>query len=213
MTVENATINRLDTIFTKSNTDPISNEYELVNNTPSSKEYQTLINRFRRKNYTDSNETEYDSNLNRIDLVEANVNTEPNKVSLINETLKYDIDDEINTTELDFTELEKNSMEKLKVDETTRTKLFNDFFTTVNKNVEFKQPTIETTVFVEAEYDSFDVNGTDYSYENETDGLNNRSSIKRRFSNESLATPTSSRVPSFRRALQTPRPDFIEGKF
>lgn len=199
MTIDNVT--HFTNLTNEEYSEPIVSEYELVNKS-SSKEYQTLLDRFRRKNDSDINDEGNDK-------LEDNINTEPIKLSLINETLKYEIEDESNETEFEFTEL-RNSMEKLTLDDVTRTKLFNDFFTTVNKNVEVKQPTIETTIFVDDEF-GLDVNGSDYFYENETD--TSRSTIRRRFSNESLAISSPSRVPSIRRALQTPRPALIEGKF
>lgn len=172
-----------------------------------SKEYQTLIDRFRRKNHSDIFETTTNH-------VEININTEPNNISLLNNTFNYPIDSESNETDLDITELDKNSMEKLKIDDATRSKIFNDFFTTVNKNVEAKPSTVQTSVD-NVDYSTYShENSGDYDYENGTFGLMSSPEVKRRFSNESFAFSTNlpSRVPSIK-TLQTPRPGFIEGKF
>ncbi|KAH9635419.1 hypothetical protein HF086_006659 [Spodoptera exigua] len=158
-----------------------NDESELIN-TVSSKNYQTLIDRFRRK---DKNVTD------NIDI--AN--------DMRSDEEKYQSDLELDD-ETDKGGLDNNSMEKLRVDDETRTKIFNDFSKTVKiyKNlskIDVVRETNETqdSVEMKSKVDRKDI---------------------RRTTNESLGfptrKPTSSHVPSITDVQQTPRPSFLEGK-
>lgn len=155
-------------------------ENELIN-TLSSKNYQTLIDRFRRKdNYT-------------TDKTEIGNNTEIEE--------EYQIDLELEDDN-DKSSLDNNSMEKLRVDDVTRTKIFNDF----SKTVKIYKNQSKTDVFSETNETLDSV---------ETKGNLDREDIKR-ISNESLGfrtrAPTSYHVPSITDVQHTPRPSFLDGE-
>lgn len=153
-------------------------ENELIN-TVSSKTYQTLIDRFRRKdNYTTTEKTDVGNNT--VDI----------------EDYQIDLDDN------DKSGLDNNSMEKLRVDDVTRTKIFNDFSKTVKitKNqskIDVVSETNETRDSVEIK---MKVDGEDI----------------KRISNESLGfptrVPTSYHVPSITNVQHTLRPSFLDGE-
>lgn len=209
------TLTSENTTFIKTNdfntTNKIFNN-EQSNNKPilavSSKEYQTLLDRFRRKNLTNHKD---DSKMNVI----SNINQMENLLTEINKTLidEYEVLDYQNTLEVDanrtYREIERktksedgNPMEKLRVDDATRTKIYYDFSKTVNK-VSIDNDIDETTDI------NFNVTVEDYLFENETE-LNE----VRMILNDTLLYPSknlSSSIPSFQ--MQTPRPGFIDGKF
>ncbi|PZC71606.1 hypothetical protein B5X24_HaOG212895 [Helicoverpa armigera] len=156
------------------------NEGNELINTVSSKNYQTLIDRFRRKDFVTTENT-----------------------NVVNNTLdieEYQIDLELDD-DSDKGGLDNNSMEKLRVDDETRTKIFNDFSKTVkiNKNQSKIDVVSETngtrdSVEMKAEVHAKDIKG---------------------LSNESLGFPTrfptSYHVPSITDVQQTPRPSFLDG--
>lgn len=175
--------------------------YELTTNEVNSKNYQSLLDRFRRKNLTDNERV--NTNLE----TKITEETTPN----IRELKSY------HTSDLDPLEIRKktvairnenSSMEKL-IDDATRTKILYDYFKTINKNVE------PTEVASEIE--------DDMNF-NETTNINNSSESEFRefleamngtFLNESLVPADSfpsSQVSTITKIMRTPRPDFVDGK-
>ena len=150
---------------------------ELIN-TVSSKNYQTLIDRFRRK---DNDTTE--------------------KADVANNTVEIE-DYQIDIEDNDKGGLDNNSMEKLRVDDITRTKIFNDFSKTVK--ITKNQSKIDVVSETNETLDSVEIKGKA-----------DREDIKR-IPNESLGfptrVPTSYHVPSITNVQHTPRPSFLEGK-
>lgn len=171
-----------------------SSSDELIVNYVTTKEYQTLLDRFRRKPIS-NNKNEYSNII---------VNIESSD-SLINDTVDYGYDDNIEREESKVSTDRDvdNSMEKLRVDDATRTKIFHDFFTTVSKYPE--KNTNESKTDLDSDF------VTEYISVSEMEELSNDSFSS---SNESLVSPTikplSSRVPNTR-FMQTPRPS-IDGE-
>lgn len=156
-------------------------ENELIN-TVSSKNYQTLIDRFRRK---DNNTTEKPSIGNSAVDIKGN----------------YQIEVELED-ENDKNGLDNNSMEKLRVDDITRTKIFNDFSKTVK--IYKNETKIDSVSDTNQTQDGVDVKGK-VDLEN-----------LKRLSNESLGFPTQApapyHVPSITDVHHTSRPSFLDGK-
>lgn len=157
-----------------------NDDNELINNV-SSINYQTLIDRFRRKN---------DST--------TEITTLANKTVDIDDEYQIylELEDDNHTDGLD-----NNSMEKLRVDDATRTKIFNDFSKTVKIYKNLSKIPVDKNVRTT---DSVDMKT-----------MADRKDVKR-VSNGSLGfptrVPTSYHVPSITDVQHTPRPGFIEGK-
>lgn len=158
------------------------NEENELSNTVSSKNYQTLIDRIRRK-----------------DNITESAGTTNNTLAIDEE---YQIDLELED-ENDKSGLDNNSMEKLRVDDVTRTKIFNDFSKTVKI---YKNHT---------KIDGVNENNDTTLDSIELSGELNRKDVKS-ISNESLSfptrVPTSYHVPSITNVQHTPRPSFMDGK-
>lgn len=114
------------------------------------------------------------------------------------------LEDELNEhSNIDIREVQDESMGKLKIDETTRTKIFHDYFTTVNKTESKLQPDKDSRN---------DFNETINENLNQTDkvliqvGLNGSET----FFNNSLLRPDTL-VPPITGILQSTRPEFNEG--
>lgn len=114
------------------------------------------------------------------------------------------LEDELNEhSNIDIREVQDESMGKLKIDETTRTKIFHDYFTTVNKTESKLQPDKDSRN---------DFNETINENLNQTDkvliqvGLNGSET----FFNNSLLRPDAL-VPPITGILQSTRPEFNEG--
>ncbi|XP_026732730.1 gamma-aminobutyric acid type B receptor subunit 2 [Trichoplusia ni] len=155
-----------------------NDDNELINNV-SSINYQTLIDRFRRKN----------------DSTTA-ITTLANKTVDIDDEYQIylELEDDNHTDGLD-----NNSMEKLRVDDATRTKIFNDFSKTVKIYKNLSKIPVDKNVRTT---DSVDMKT-----------MADRKDVKR-VSNGSLGfptrVPTSYHVPSITDVQHTPRPGFIE---
>lgn len=91
------------------------------------KDYQTLLDRFRRK--TTNIEVIND---NKSLLYDNTVFKSKNYIESVNNGAAYD--EENNTVDNDSRDKQNSSMQKLRVDDTTLTKIFHDFSSTVNKN-------------------------------------------------------------------------------
>ncbi|CAG9785805.1 unnamed protein product [Diatraea saccharalis] len=196
--------------------DPISNNHKnkIESSTLNRKEYQALLDRFRRKHISNYSANDFNDTLEKFNDVVEDVNTYTINKANNNDKVKT----QTHRHSSSFDELDKNPNDKLKIDDATRTKLFHAFFTTVNKNADTNSVTEESDV-LEFEDNSIYLNDSDLygSYDNGTYGLAKSLSVmRRRFYNESLTLPerkpSPSHVPSIRRALQTPRPDFMDGK-
>ncbi|CAB3238744.1 unnamed protein product [Arctia plantaginis] len=153
------------------------NEGSELINTVSSKNYQTLIDRFRRKD------------------LKTTVTTDVSKNALNIED-DYDINFELEDESI-ASKLDNNSMEKLRFDEATRTKIFNDFSKTV-KGVSKNQSKFETPEDVtipnrKEKVDQGDTNVTDDLLE------------------LSILNPTSYQIPSNTGVQQTTRTGFLDG--
>ncbi|XP_052748761.1 gamma-aminobutyric acid type B receptor subunit 2 [Galleria mellonella] len=188
----------------------------------SSKKYQTLLDRFRRKNVADNTTAHNESNIFN-NSSQVNINTLINSKKLINDNevldfqlLNNSIDVEANRTyreiETKPRKVDGNSMEKLRVDDATRTKIFHDFSTTVNKNVKSKT-TIRDNDF---SVDLMNFNESiidDYLIGNETGNNSDEDIVTRKYINESLGYPTdypsSSHIPTIAN-MKTPRPSFFD---
>lgn len=168
-----------------------------------SKEYQVFLDRFRRKdgeNYT-SNEK---SNNKSSDGNDDSNGTKTNPLGHIYEKLSLTI----GSLELVGTK----DAEKLKIDDATRTKIFHDYYSTVNKVNRYNEnePNTNDTLTL----DILDYNETIDILFNETEIPEADTKIRRRFSNDSLVYPdnlSSPHAPSFTR-MQTPKPALVEGK-
>lgn len=168
-----------------------------------SKEYQVFLDRFRRKdgeNYT-SNEK---SNNKSSDSNDDSNGTKTNPLGHIYEKLSLTI----GSLELVGTK----DAEKLKIDDATRTKIFHDYYSTVNKVNRYNdnEPNTNDTLTL----DILDYNETIDILFNETEIPEADTKIRRRFSNDSLVYPdnlSSPHAPSFTR-MQTPKPALVEGK-
>lgn len=168
-----------------------------------SKEYQVFLDRFRRKdgeNYT-SNEK---SNNKSSDSNDDSNGTKTNPLGHIYEKLSLTI----GSLELVGTK----DAEKLKIDDATRTKIFHDYYSTVNKVNRYNEnePNTNDTLTL----DILDYNETIDILFNDTEIPEADTKIRRRFSNDSLVYPdnlSSPHAPSFTR-MQTPKPALVEGK-
>ncbi|KAM3963605.1 gamma-aminobutyric acid type B receptor subunit 3 [Aphomia sociella] len=186
----------------------------------SSIKYQTLLDRFRRKNLPNINTTAHNESNILNNSSQENVNTVIKNKNLNNndsidfQLLNFFIDVEANRT---YREIETkprnkggNLMEKLRVDDATRIKIFHDFFTTVNKNtkpksnVDNKNLSVDFISFNESLVD-------DYLIDNETGNFSDQ--VIRRFLNESLGYSTNDlsppRTPTMS-SMRTPRPSFYD---
>ncbi|XP_073949061.1 gamma-aminobutyric acid type B receptor subunit 3, partial [Choristoneura fumiferana] len=167
-----------------------------------SKEYQVFLDRFRRKD--EENDTiDGKSNNNNSDNSDDSNGTKSNSLGHYYEKFSFTID----SLELVSTK----DAEKLKIDDATRTKIFHDYYSTVNKVNRFNENDQNTNDTVTA--DVLDYNETIDILFNETEIPEADTKIRRRFSNDSLVFPdnlSSPRAPSFTR-MQTPRPGFVEG--
>ncbi|XP_059055510.1 gamma-aminobutyric acid type B receptor subunit 2 [Achroia grisella] len=187
-----------------------------------SEKYQTLLDRFRRKKVTNTNLTPHNESNN------LETSTKVNRKGVINNTtLKNDnevlefqllnntVDIEANRTyreiETKPRKIDGNSMEKLRVDDATRTKIFHDFFTTVHKNVKSKSEVHDNDQSVDLiRFNESIVE--DYLIGSNIENTSNQD-IVTRFLNESLGYPIddlfSSHIPATA-TLQTPRASFFD---
>ncbi|XP_063376857.1 gamma-aminobutyric acid type B receptor subunit 2 [Cydia fagiglandana] len=179
-----------------------------------SKEYQILLDRFRRKNVKNmtSEGIFYDignltDNLDDMS-TNNNFNVSPHRNYLhYHQTQSFKLQniDLLNAKDSDDT----SAIEKLRMDDETRTKIFHDYYSTVNKvnTINEEHNTNESIII-----DVLDYNETIDILFNETEIPQTVTDpkIHRRFSNDSLVFPdnlSSSRVPTI---MQTPRPGFVE---
>lgn len=114
--------------------------------------YQSLLDRFRRKNFTEEKVGAIDKTVLETDKIVIETNEkdiDTDKIVLETDTGKVAIDTDIKIMDIDkkvidtnkkdrdvdttFNDKEDNSMEKLRIDDQTRIKIFHDFSTTVNK--------------------------------------------------------------------------------
>ncbi|XP_061729709.1 gamma-aminobutyric acid type B receptor subunit 2 [Cydia pomonella] len=179
-----------------------------------SKEYQILLDRFRRKNlknmtgegifYDIGNLTD---NLDDIS-TNNNFNVGPHRNSSLDHqkhSLKLHNIDLLDAKDAEDT----SAIEKLRMDDETRTKIFHDYYSTVNKvNAINEEQNINESITM----DVLDYNETIDILFNETEIPQTVTDpkIRRRFSNDSLVFPdnlSSSRVPTI---MQTSRPEFVE---
>ncbi|XP_063619166.1 gamma-aminobutyric acid type B receptor subunit 2 [Cydia splendana] len=179
-----------------------------------SKEYQILLDRVRRKNVKNmtSEGIFYDignltDNLNNIS-TNNHFNVSPHRNYLhYHQTQSFKLQniDLLNAKDSDDT----SAIEKLRMDDETRTKIFHDYYSTVNKvnTINEEHNTNESIII-----DVLDYNETIDILFNETEIPQTVTDpkIRRGFSNDSLVFPdnlSSSRVPTI---MQTPRPGFVE---
>lgn len=165
---------KIDEYVVTSNT----NEGSELINTVSSKNYQTLIDRFRRKGLKTTKRK--DTSKNTMDIED-------------DYDINFELEDESISNKLD-----NNSMEKLRFDEATRTKIFNDFSKTV-KGVRKNETKFET-------YEDVTI-----SNRQDTVDQGTRNAI-----DDSLELPTenpaSFQIPANMGRQQTPRTRFLDGK-
>ncbi|XP_063543454.1 gamma-aminobutyric acid type B receptor subunit 2 [Cydia strobilella] len=179
-----------------------------------SKEYQILLDRFRRKKIKNmtSEEIFYDIGNLTDNLDDISTNNTFNVSPHINylhyhqkHSFKLQNIDLLNANDAD----ETSAIEKLRMDDETRTKIFHDYYSTVNKvNAINEEHNTNESITI----DVLDYNETIDILFNETEIPQTVTDpkIRRRFSNHSLVFPDNLSSPRVPTIMQTPRPGFVE---
>lgn len=182
-----------------------------------SKEYQTLLDRSRRKNYS-SIEVKVNYEVEGNKYIEEDQSSKTNRNREVINATDYLMDKEYKDRDVIMTNdlnSENNSIEKLRIDDSDRNKIYHDYSIAMEKNLLNSEQINATGDFILSDdllesffNESIVSNNFTMTQENETDILNERDIVRENISNIPSEISLSNKKPP-----QSPRPSFIKGKF